>query len=95
MTATETTHKINLVEGSFTPSEACDITEALVREEINFHKVQRMQNWVGDNDCETKTLNCRIEDLMKEKQKAKDFFAEARRKGAKVTINGTLEISYE
>lgn len=94
MVLTEVTQKINLIDGQFTPSEASDVMEALIREKINFHKVQRLQLLIGDDNCETEELGGRIAELQKEKQKAKAFFAEARRAGRNVVINGTIEISF-
>lgn len=94
MVLTEVIQKINLVEGQFTPSEASDVMEALIREKINFHKVQRLQKLIGDDDCETAELSNRIAELLEEKQKARDFFLKARKAGRNVVINGTLEISF-
>jgi hypothetical protein len=95
MVSTEVIQKVNLIEGEFTPSEANDIVDALIREKINFHKVQRLQKLIGDCDCETEELSGRISELLKEKQKARHFFTEARKSGRKLVINGTLEISYQ
>lgn len=95
MVSTEVIQKINLVDGQFTASEASDVVEALIQEKINFHKVQRLQKLIGDCDSETGELSGRISELLKEKQKARHFFAEARKAGRNVVINGTLEISYE
>lgn len=94
MVATQVVQQINLIDGQFTPSEASDVMEALIREKINFHKVQRLQKLIGDCDCETGELSGRISELIEEKQKAKAFFAEARAAGRNVVINGTLEISF-
>lgn len=94
MVLTEAIQKINLIDGQFTPAEANDVMEALIREKINFHKVQRLQLLIGDDNYETKELGGRIAELQAEQQKAKAFFAEARAAGRKVVINGTLEISF-
>ena len=94
MVITKVTQKINLIDGQFTPSEASDVMEALIREKINFHKVQRFQLLIGDSDCETEEHCGRIIELQQEKQKAKAFFAEARHTGRNVIINGTLEIAF-
>lgn len=94
MVRTEVAKEINLINGQFTASEASDVMEALIREKINFHKVQRLQKFIGDCDCETGDLSDRISELMEEKQKAKAFFAEARAAGRNVVINGTLELSF-
>lgn len=94
MPFTEIVQEIKLVEGEFTPTEAADVMSALIREKINFHKLQRLQKLVGDCDSETGELNDRITQLLEEKKKAKAFFTEARKTGRNVVINGTLEISF-
>lgn len=94
MVATKIFQKINLIEGEFSPAEASDVTGALIREKINFHKVQRLQKLIGDCDSETEDLSGRIVELLDEQQKAKAFFAEARKAGRNIVINGTLEISF-
>lgn len=90
----EVIQKVNLVDGQFTPAEASDVMNALIRQKINFHKVQRLQMMIGDDDCEVAELSSRIAELLEEQQKAKEFFIEARRAGRNVVINGTLEISF-
>jgi hypothetical protein len=90
----EVVQKINLVDGQFTPSEASDVMNALIRQKINFHKVQRLQMLIGDDDSETAELSSRIAELLEEQKKAKEFFIQARKAGRNVVINGTLEISF-
>lgn len=94
MVATEVKQQFNLIEGEFTPSEANDVVSALIDEKINFHKVQRLQQWMGDCDSDDSGLNGRIGELEEEKRKAKAFFAEARKAGTKLVISGKLEISF-
>lgn len=95
MTATEVSQKINIVDGCFTPSEANDVVEAMIEGKINFHKVKRLQQWLGDCNCETKDAKRRIEELTQEQEKAKAFFAAAQKAGRKVVIKGKLEFSFE
>lgn len=85
---------IQLVDGTFTPSEASDVITALIDEKINFHKIQRLQLWEGNHKCNTNGLDGRIEQLMKEKQLAREIINEARSKGTKIIINGTLSLKF-
>ncbi|MEA1784919.1 hypothetical protein U1E44_02345 [Arenibacter sp. GZD96] len=85
---------IQLVDGTFTPSEANDVIMALIDEKINFHKIQRLQIWEGNHQSETNGLDNRIQELEKEKRTARSIFNEARGQGAKILINGTLEINF-
>ncbi|PIB28278.1 hypothetical protein [Maribacter sp. 4G9] len=85
---------IQLVDGTFTPSEASDVITALIDEKINFHKIQRLQVWEGNHKCNTHGLDDRIQQLIKEKQLAKEIINEARAKGTNISINGTLSLKF-
>ncbi|UWX55672.1 hypothetical protein NYZ99_04270 [Maribacter litopenaei] len=85
---------IQLVDGTFTPSEASDVITALIDEKINFHKIQRLQIWEGNHRSSTSGLDSRIQELLKEKQLAKDIISEARTKGVNISINGTLSLKF-
>jgi len=95
MVLTEVAQKINLMDGTFTPSEASLIIEALINEKINFHKIQRLQSWIGNENCDSNDLNCRITELTEELKKSKSFFDEARKEKMNLVIKGTLNISFE
>ncbi len=85
---------INLVDGTFTPSEASDVITALIDEKINFHKIQRLQIWEGNHKSKTHGLDNRIQELQTEKELARDIINEARTKGCNLVINGTLDLKY-
>lgn len=87
--------EIQLVKGTFTPSEASHVISSLLEEKINFHKIQRLQIWEGDCTRPATKLNNRIEELEKEKEVAKEFIAQMRKEGRNLKINGILEISLE
>lgn len=89
----KTEQKIQLVKGTFTPSEASDIICALIDEKINFHKIQRLQVLEGDHNSETNQLDGRIQELEDEKRMAKAFIATTRGLGRKLNINGVLQIT--
>ncbi len=92
---TKTTQKIQLVDGTFTPSETADIVLALLNEKINFHKLQRISWCEGSAEADTKYPDGRIAELEKEKAVTKEFVTQVRHKGKKLRINGVLEISVE
>ena len=95
MTLTEVNQKVQLVEGTFTPSDASDVISALIGEKINFHKLQRLSLTEGSDTANCSYENSRIEELLKEKKIAKEFLALARKENVNVRINGTLEISFD
>ncbi|AKA34744.1 hypothetical protein [Flagellimonas lutaonensis] len=86
---------INLVDGTFTPSEAHDVIQALIDQKINFHKFQRLSWCEGDINADTQYPDGRIAELIEEKKKAKELIAELRKEGKKLRIDGILKISVE
>ena len=91
----KTSQKIQLVDGTFTPSETADVVLALLNEKINFHKLQRISWCEGSADADTKYPDSRIAELEKEKVVTKEFVTQVRHMGKKLRINGILEISVE
>lgn len=85
--------KIQLVKGEFTPSEASHVIGSLIDEKINFHKIQRLQQWEGNHYSNSDELDGRITELQKEKGIAKEFIAQSFQKNQMIKINGVLEIS--
>jgi len=101
MTNTTTEHavetakqEVQLVEGLFTPSEANHIVNVLIEQKVNFHKLQKLRLCEGNETSDTSYEANRIEELLNEKQIAKDYITIARKEGYNVVINGTLNISF-
>ncbi|WP_138433923.1 hypothetical protein [Winogradskyella algicola] len=88
------TQEVNLVEGLFTPSEANHLVNVLIEQKVNFHKLQKLRVCEGQEDADITYENNRIEELLNEKQIAKDYISIARKEGYNVVINGTLNISF-
>lgn len=86
---------INLVDGTFTPSEAHDVIQALIDQKINFHKFQRLSWCEGNINADTQYPDGRISELMEEKKKAKELISQFRKEGKKLRIDGILKISIE
>lgn len=87
-----TKQKIQLIKGEFNPSEASLVISTLIDQKINFHKMQRLQNWEGNHGFETSELDGRIKELEEEKRTAKQFFASINGTGCTLKINGLIEI---
>lgn len=95
MSTTSVTQKVTIVNGCYTPAEASEIVESMIEGKINFHKVKRLQQWLGDCNCENADSKQRIQELSNDFEKAQAFFAEARQAGKKVVITGNLQMSLE
>ena len=92
-TTTIKDQKVNLVEGTFTPSEAMDVVTALIREKINFHKIQRLSWYEGDQNANTEFPDGRIGELEKELADTREFINQYRQSGVRLKIDGQLLIS--
>lgn len=88
----QTAQKVQLVKGDFTHAEASHVINTLIDVKINFHKLQRLQNWEGDHNCETGELDGRIKELEKEKHEVKQFLSSVKGKGLRIKMDGIITI---
>jgi len=95
LSSLEHDQSIQLVDGTFTPSEAHDVITALIDQKINFHKLQRIAQCERNENAETKYCDNRIAELLKEKEIAKNFLQPVRGTNAKIRIDGILKITVE
>lgn len=89
-----TEQNIQLVEGTFTPSEASHVITSLIDEKINFHKLKRISLCEGDETSNTDYEDQRVVELYNEMKIAKSYISQARKEGYNLMINGTLEITF-
>lgn len=94
-TLVRTKQKIQLVDGTFTPSETLDVVLALLQEKINFHKLQRISWCEGSSDADTRYPDGRISELEDEKNVIREFVSQVRSEGKRLKINGVLNITLE
>lgn len=87
--------KINLVEGTFTPSEAADLINELVDVKLNFHTLHRLSLTERNRHDSCEEDNSRIEELKAVKQVNKKYFKELKQQGKRVTIKSIIEITVE
>ena len=91
----KTKQKINLIDGTFTASEASDIINSVLNVKINFHKIHRLSIREGNESDECKLDNGRIDELLNEQEIAKAFFSQARLKGKKLKMSSIINIEIE
>ena len=92
MIATDVMLKLNLVDGTYTASEASDVINALIREKINFHKLHRLSITEGDMNCDTCEDNSRMAQLRRSQIEFKEFCQEARLAGKRIKVSGILDV---
>lgn len=87
--------QINLIDGAFTTSEASDIIKSVLDIKINFHKLHRLSITEGDNSNKCVYDSSRIDELMNEKEAAKNFLKQAKFQGKKLKMSSIIHISLE
>lgn len=88
----ELTQNVQLVDGTFTPSEAYDLMSSLIDQKINFHKLHRLSLSEGNENEDTSFDGYRIAQLQREKDEFKALCREARMNGSKIKLNSTLNV---
>lgn len=92
MTTLEVTQNVQLVDGTFTPSEAYDLISAIIDQKINFHKLHRLSISEGNENEDTSFDSHRIAQLQREKDEFKALCREAKMKGSKIRLNSVLDV---
>lgn len=90
-----TEQKIKLIDGLFSAKEAADIIDAVLNIKINHHKLKRLSITEGNSEdlCEYDTG--RIDELLKAKQDAKEYFNNVKDFGGKLRIKSMIDITLE
>lgn len=88
----QVTHKVNLVDGTFTPEEAHEVVTSLLNKKINFHKVKQFANNERDINCDDAFDTERVVQLKKELTDFATVYADAISNGKEVRISGILNI---
>lgn len=92
MNATKIIHKVQLVNGEFTPQEASEVVNSLLNEKVSFHRLNRLSMNEANIDCDTSFDGSRIDELKQEKEDFKTFYTEALADGKRVRISGNLNV---
>jgi hypothetical protein len=87
----EVLRKVQLVDGVFIPSEASDVISRLIREKINFHKLNRLSCEENVNS-DTAYDDSRVTELTEDRKEFKAICTEAKLMEKKIKVNGILEI---
>jgi hypothetical protein len=85
-----TTNEIELINNTFTASEALDLVNALLEVKVNFHKLHRLSINEGNCNEDTSYDNIRIEALQKSQKEFKEFTKSALLNQEKISISGSL-----
>lgn len=92
MIATQEIERIEIANGGYAPSQAADVLNALIQQKINFYKVVRLSERIGNEDADTSWIDEKIENLTAQKENAKQVIKEARMLGRKIHLEGSIKL---
>lgn len=84
---------LKLVDGEFTAVQAIDIVSSLVKQKINYHKIENLQEWEKNHKTNPEPFIKRINELKEANESAKQFIIEMKKLGKNIRIKGNLSIS--
>lgn len=90
----ETTKKISLIEGNYTPSEAKEMLLDLYNKNINFNKVKNFSSQVRFGEDDEMALE-HIENLTKSVNYLTQLLKDAQVENKNLVIKSVIEIAYE
>ncbi|WP_250433078.1 hypothetical protein [Hanstruepera flava] len=90
-----TEQKIKLIDGLFSAKEAADIIDAVLNIKINHHKLKRLSITEGNSNDSCEYDTGRIDELLKAKQDAKEYFNSVKEFDGRLRINSMIDISLE
>ncbi len=94
MTSVDLVQKLRLLFGKFTPSQARDLVNNMVDEQINQHKLQHLSKWIGNNNISSKKLDETINQLNETKKELLGAIDQAQAEGMNVRLDGSVDITF-
>jgi len=84
--------QVELLSGSFTPSEVGDLLIKSIDQQINTYKLQNLSNWIHNHNCDQSPCRDNIERLQHRKEELQGLIAEARTIGCNLKLSEKLDI---
>lgn len=95
MYTSELMQKVQVINGSFKPSEARDIISKMIDDQINFYKLQNLSHWIQDCNLSQDLLDEKIAKLQHRKQELNEIIKVAQAGGEKVRLCNYFDLSIE
>lgn len=92
MTTVYLKHKLQLVQGVYTPAEASTAVNTLIKEKVNYHKLHNLSMWEGDHHADTSFDDIRVSELLRERENFKSLCQAAKIEGKRLQISGILNV---
>ncbi|MFT6320674.1 MAG: hypothetical protein ACJAT4_001602 [Granulosicoccus sp.] len=95
MYTSELNQKVQVLNGTFKPSEARDIISKMIDDQINFYKLQNLSHWIKDCNISQASLDEKILKLQNTKQELNEIIKEAQAVGENVRLRNYFDLSIE
>jgi len=94
MVMKETVKRVQLSKDCVSPSQASDMINALIKENINFNKLERLRITTGNELADTSVLDQRINQLYLEKERLHGMIEDAREQGYRLSVKMNIDIAF-
>ena len=95
MNVAQLNKRVELLSGSFAPSEVGDLVIKSIDRQINNFKLHNLTNWIHDHNCDQEFYTNKIELLEKRKAELQGMITEAHAAGCNLELSEQLEIKFE
>lgn len=89
----EKVERKSMMNGSFSPSEARQIVNSLVKQYRNFYNLQFMKSWEGNHNFDTHEFDQKINRLQSLQNELNSMIREASDTGTQVDVEGLLQLN--
>ena len=91
----EQTQEAQLINEKLKASDARDLISGLVNAQVNFHKIQHLSRWMGDQSTSKELLERKIETLGMNKEGLDEMIRNAQKDGRILKVETVIKISVE
>jgi|GEM_PF-3085162 len=95
MKATEILQEVQFVDENLSPSEARDVVNKVINDQIKFYKLKNLSNWIKDDHCDQDCMLNKVEELKQTRQGFLTLINEAKSKGQGVKLSGNFHLALD
>ena len=85
--------RVPFLDGSFSPSEAQEIINSLVKQYRDFYNLQFMKNWEGNHEFDSSEIDKKIKSLELLQKELNALIQQARQNGTRLDVEGLLKVN--
>lgn len=84
-------HQLEMVNGTFKPSEARDMVQTYYKETINFYKIKQLKLWVENHNVSTSIYDQIIQGLLTQKNDLLKLISKAEEQNLMIQFKGKFD----